>query len=217
MSYDTSYESQPPVPNGDAAAKAKETAQEAATQVREVVSEAKEQAKEVAVELKAQAHELLDRTQSGLRDEAQARTERAAQSLRTLSTQVTALRDGHPDQAGPLLNYVDQAQQRLTSYADGLQQRGFQGVIDDVTQFARRRPALFLASCAGAGFMLARMAKSQSAAPTAGASSSPRSTAAYRPATAQLPPPAWDEPPTTGTGQYGMATASGAAGGQVRP
>jgi hypothetical protein len=143
----------------EAAAPAKEVAHEAASQAKAVATEAKEQVREVASDVKAQAEELVHRTQDGLRNEAQSRTQQAADSLRTLGSQMEALRNGDTDRAGPVLRYVDEAQRRVSTLADRLQQRGFQGLVDDVSSFARRRPGLFLAACAGTGFVVTRLVR----------------------------------------------------------
>ena len=79
--------------------------------------------------------------------------------MRTLSDQVSALAEGRPDDAGPLAGYLDDAQVRVSSIADRLEQGGPQGLLDDVTAFARRRPIVFLAAAGAAGFLAGRLAR----------------------------------------------------------
>jgi len=134
---------------------------EAKQQGKEVVGEATQQAREVANEARDQARAVISQAQSEVRDQAQAQTQRAASGLRTLSQQLEALRQGRVDEAGPLMDYVGQAQTKVNEFAQRLDNRGLDGVLSDVSRFARRRPGAFLLACAGAGFALARMVKSQ--------------------------------------------------------
>ena len=48
---------------------------------------------------------------------------------------------------------------RVSAFAERLDTNGPQGLLDDVTLFARRRPIVFLAAAAGAGFMIGRLAR----------------------------------------------------------
>ena len=41
-----------------------------------------------------------------------------------------------------------------------LEDRGIEGVVDDVSRFARRRPGVFLLAAAGAGFVVGRFVRS---------------------------------------------------------
>jgi hypothetical protein len=59
---------------------------------------------------------------------------------------------------------VNEAQQRVQSYAATLQQRGPQAIVDDIAGFARSRPLRFLALAGVAGFAAGRLARSGAAA-----------------------------------------------------
>jgi hypothetical protein len=59
--------------------------------------------------------------------------------------------------------YADQARRKVDEFANRLDREGIDGLASDLTRFARRRPGLFLLSCAGAGFALARVVRSQAA------------------------------------------------------
>jgi hypothetical protein len=132
---------------------AKETVSEAATQLRSVASEAKDQVGQFA----QQAAEEF-------REQADGRSAQAAQGLRSLSSQMDALANGRVDQAGTLVRFVQDGQSRVTSLAERLEQRGAQGVIDDIGAFARRRPGLFLLCAAGAGLAVGRMVRANATA-----------------------------------------------------
>jgi len=135
---------------------ASDVAGHATDAARDVAGQAKEQVKNVANEAGAQARELLDRTRSELRDQAQVRTDRVATGLRSVSEQLTALAEGRPEDAGQLTGYARQAQQQVSQFASRLESGGFEGAMRDMASYARRRPMVFLAGCAAAGFFLGR-------------------------------------------------------------
>jgi hypothetical protein len=162
--------------------KAKQVAGEVGDQAKQVASEAKEQARQVAGDIKEQAREVLGEARTEFRQQAESGTKRAADGIRTLGSQIEALRDGRPDEAGPIAGYADQARRKIEEVATRLDQGGLDGMIADVSRFARRRPGLFLLACTGAGFAVARLARSQ-----AGSAAEPSVASASRPVS--LPPP----------------------------
>jgi len=165
--------------------KAKQIAGEAGEQAKQVASEAKEQARQVAGEIKDQARDVLHEARSEFRQQAESGTKRAADGIRTFGSQIEALRDGRTDEAGPMVGYADQARRKIDEVATRLDRDGLDGVIADLSRFARRRPGLFLLACTGAGFAVARLARSQAGStsePSAWASSGPTSLAAPNPA-----------------------------------
>ena len=143
--------------------RASQAASEAAGTGREVASTAADQARNVVHDARDQARSLVDQTQSELRDQAQAKTQSAAAGLRTLESQVRALAEGRPEDAGPVPGYLGEVHSRIALVADRLENGGSQGVLDDVARFARRRPFMFLLAAGGAGFLAARLVRSQAA------------------------------------------------------
>jgi ElaB/YqjD/DUF883 family membrane-anchored ribosome-binding protein len=138
---------------------ASDVATTATSGAKDAASEAATQAKVVAGEAKRQVGHVVDQTRHELSQQADQRTRQAAGGLRTLSDQVSALADGRPGDAGPLAGYLDDARSRVSSLADRLEAGGPQGVLDDVTSFARRRPIVFLAAAGAAGFVVGRLAR----------------------------------------------------------
>lgn len=59
-----------------------------------------------------------------------------------------------------LASYVDMASDQLRRFADHIRQRGVSDMLDDVHNFARRRPALFIGGAFLAGLGIARFLKS---------------------------------------------------------
>jgi hypothetical protein len=164
MTYPETQESgrmPPDVQSQGGSTTAKEAVQSTAGTVqdsaKDVASEIKTEARAVASEASDQARRLYATTKDELVGQAEAKTDQAAQGLRRLSDQVGALAEGRIEDAGPLQGYARDAQDRLMRFAGRLESGGPQGVLDDVTRFARRRPLVFIGACAGAGFLLTRV------------------------------------------------------------
>jgi hypothetical protein len=139
---------------------ASHVASTAADNAKQIASEATTQAIAVVQQTKEQVTNLLDQTLQEVRQTAQHKGEQAATGLRTLADQLSALANGQPDQAGQLQRYVQEAQDRVSSFATRLENDGPQAVLGDVADFARRRPAVFLMMAAGAGFAIGRLLRS---------------------------------------------------------
>jgi hypothetical protein len=73
--------------------------------------------------------------------------------------ELQALLDGRPDEAGRTADFARQASSRLEGMADRADELGVRGVVEEVGDFARRRPALFLAGATFAGVLVGRMAR----------------------------------------------------------
>ena len=59
-----------------------------------------------------------------------------------------------------LASYVDMASDQMRRFADQIRERGVADMMDDVGQFARRRPALFIGGAFLVGLGIARFLKS---------------------------------------------------------
>lgn len=170
---------------GTAAEEAKSLAGTAQQEAQSVSQTAKEQLADVAGEAKRQASQLVDQASTGLQQQAETQTQRAAQMLRDYDSEVQALLDGRPQDAPHLVQRLQQGSGQLSGLADRLDQRGPQGLLSDVEDFARRRPGLFLLGCALAGFAATRVLRASKQA-----QDTPR----------QLPPaPTYSRPSTVGT------------------
>ena len=183
-----------------AADQGKQVAATAAQETKQVAGQAMDQVHAVAGEAKAQARTLLDQARTDVRSQADQQTERIADGLRGLAGQVQALLDGRTEEAGPLPDLAKQATSQIESLAGRLGDGGLDGVVEDVTRFARRKPGLFLAGAAALGFVGGRLLRGVQAAQQQGLGQT--SSSAAMPATGQSPPlPA----PVGGT--YAGATA----------
>ena len=158
---------------------------------REVMSEAAQAASQVKQQASAQTRELLEQAQNRLRDQAASQTTRASGAIRDVSQQLKSMAEARPESGGVAENGVRQAAERLDQLAARLEERGLEGTVDDVRQFARQRPGLFLLGATAAGFAVGRLAKGLQAAKEAENGSTARtldirvSSAAARP---DLPP-----------------------------
>jgi len=154
-----------------AAERASQVAGVARDEARDVAGAVREEAKAVASEAATQVHNVVDSTRSALRTQAHQNTERASGALGDLGSQFRALAEGDREGAGALGRYADEAGARLRSMADRLNRKGFDGVVDDVQAFARRRPGAFLAIAAASGFVAGRLFRGAQAAPSSETSS----------------------------------------------
>lgn len=175
---------------------ASDTASTAAEEAKKVASQVSGTARSVVEEAKGQVSGLAEQARADLRDQASQRAGQAASGMRTLSDQLQALADGRPQEAGPLSSYFDEARAKVATVASRLDEGGIDGLIDDVSAFARRRPALFLVAAGGAGFLAGRLLRSGAQA----AKEADDSTEfASRPSYESTPDPGYElAPPTLG-------------------
>ncbi|MBT2439448.1 hypothetical protein J7E93_04780 [Streptomyces sp. ISL-36] len=133
----------------------------------EVAGTAKEQAANVAGEAKAQARDLVGEVREQLQGQAHSQTRSLAQNVRRLADELREMSEnGKPESsaAGVVRQLADGGRQ----VADRIEQKGPEGLVGDLQDFARRRPGVFLAGAALAGFAAARVGKGVSAAGSAG-------------------------------------------------
>jgi ElaB/YqjD/DUF883 family membrane-anchored ribosome-binding protein len=126
----------------------------------EVASSARDQAGEVARTARSETQQVVDRTRSAVETEARQRTEALAHSVRNVGDGLRALADGRPEDAGPVAGYARDAASRVGDVAQRLESRGYDGLVDDVSRFARRRPGVFLAGAGLLGFAIGRIIRS---------------------------------------------------------
>jgi len=145
---------------GTAVGQTKVVARTADADLRELADTVRTQADQVKGELAGQAREMLAETQGQLRQQADVQASRVASVLFEVGTQAAALSEGRPAQAGPLVDYAEQAAEWLDNAASLIEDRGLDGLAADVVDFARRRPAVFLAGAAVVGFGIGRVIRS---------------------------------------------------------
>jgi hypothetical protein len=145
----------------------KDTAKEQAASVagdakagtQHVAGVTKDEAGKVASEVKSQAQDLIAQTRDQLREQTGVQQERAAGSLRTLSDELRDMGD-KSESTGLAGELVSQAAQRAGSAASYLEGRDPGTLLKDVTDFARRRPGLFVGLAVIAGVAAGRLTRS---------------------------------------------------------
>ncbi|MEU9980899.1 hypothetical protein [Streptomyces sp. NPDC050856] len=165
----------------------------------DVAGTAKEQAGNVAGEATAQVRDLAGEVRSQLQEQARSQTRNLAENVRRLADELREMSDnGKPGStaAGVVRQIADGGHQ----VASRVESRGPDGLLDDLRGFARRRPGMFLAGAALAGFAVARAGKGVSAAGSGdgGDGGERRDTDRPVPATGAIP--AGGEPTTPGSG-----------------
>ncbi|MFD3808706.1 hypothetical protein ACFWSF_14895 [Streptomyces sp. NPDC058611] len=149
--------------------KAGESASLVGGKAAEVGGTAKEQAANVVGEATAQARDLVGELRTQLTGQAETQTQRLAENVRRLSQELRELgENGKPDST--MADVARQIADGGHQVAAHVEKRGPDGLISDLQSFARRRPGVFLAGAALAGFVVARAGKSVSAAASSPAS-----------------------------------------------
>lgn len=126
-----------------------------------VASTAADEASNVKQEVGTQARNLLGEVRTQLSEQATTQQERAAGGIRSVSDELRSMADS-ADSGGVASSLVSQAATRAGDVAGWLESRDPSGLLDDVKNFARRRPGVFIALAAGAGIVVGRLAKSLS-------------------------------------------------------
>lgn len=126
---------------------------------RELTGEARDQLQTVAGEARDQARRALGTTTDELEAQLDQRLGDAAALARSRAGELRALAEGRPEDAGTTRELALKAGQRLDAMADRVEDLGVRGVVEEVSEFARRRPLLFLAGAAGAGLVVGRLAR----------------------------------------------------------
>ncbi len=186
-----------------ARSQAAELGSEVGGQAKAVAGEAKAQARMTVDEARNQARNLAGQARQELLGQADSKAGQAAAGLQSVAGQLQAMADGRPAEAGAMAGYAQQAADRVGAVAERLQSGGAQGLVDDVSSFARRRPGLFLLGAVGAGFLVGRLVRSGKAAMDEQDSSSPQALAAPRAGAVVSAPVPFDAPPLPSSAPVG--------------
>lgn len=138
---------------------ARSVAEDAAQSGKQTIDTAKQQAGEVANEAMSQARQLLDQTREQVTAQSTAQQEKAASGLRSLADELTGMASGTSPQQGLATDLARQAADRIQTAADFIENRQPSELLDEVRNFARRRPGMFLLGVAAAGFFGGRMTR----------------------------------------------------------
>ena len=143
---------------GTAKDEAAGVAQDAKGAAADVAGTAKDEAKQVVGEAKDQARHLWEQTRTEATDQAGTQQQRLASGLRSLGQELGEMA-GRGEQRGLASDLAGQASTRARDVADWLEQREPGDVLEEVRDFARRRPGAFLAAAAAIGLLGGRVTR----------------------------------------------------------
>jgi hypothetical protein len=141
----------------------KDVAQEEAGHLKEDV---KREAGSVAEEAKRQGRELMGETKERLREEADHQAGRTASGLRSMSNELRSMADNSEQPQSGVATWVRRGADEIDSFAGRLDRDGIDGVMRDVSDFARRNPTTFLVTTFGAGLVAGRLMRNMGGEPT---------------------------------------------------
>lgn len=128
---------------------------------REVAGTVKEQGREVARETRHQVRSVASDLRSSATQQARTQNQRLADGLRQASDQFGQMGPGDGSPAGRIVTQLGDGGRRAADY---LEDRGPEGLLDDVQEFARRKPGVFLVLAVAAGFAAGRLGRAAFAA-----------------------------------------------------
>jgi hypothetical protein len=157
----------------DKAAEAVDQGRQAAGQVAQ---SATERVQEVTHEAAKQARDLVGEARQNVTRQVGEQHRNLAGNLRSLSSELGSM-VSQSDQSGTATQLVSQARDRVDGLAGWLENREPGDVLDEVKNFARRRPGTFLLGALAAGVVVGRLTRGAIAAHTDDDGSSQQSSA----------------------------------------
>jgi hypothetical protein len=143
-------------PNEGAGERARSAAHDAGDQARGVADRGKEQAGRMAHEVTSQTSHLVDEAGRRARDRAGGQVHHLAGVLGEMGDDLERMADEARSET-PLRSLARDGATAMHSMSRRLEDDGFDGVLDDVRGFARRRPGLFVAGAFGLGLIGGRL------------------------------------------------------------
>ncbi|AIJ20673.1 hypothetical protein [Amycolatopsis methanolica] len=131
--------------------------EQAANSGRQVTGTAAEQTREVASEAQRQARNLRDQGVDQLREQARTSQQKAAVNLNSIADQLDRMSE--QSDSGMARDLVREVSQRAKKVASWLDSREPGDLADELRDFARRKPGLFLAGAAAAGLLAGRLTR----------------------------------------------------------
>lgn len=122
-----------------------------------VASTGKEQASRVAKDAMGQARDLYGQATSQLSEQAGVQQQKAAGTLHTFADDLGSMSQGA--QGGLAAELVQNLETRTRDIAGWLERHSPEDALDEVKQFAARRPGVFIALAAASGIVAARLTK----------------------------------------------------------
>lgn len=143
--------------NSELSGRTTEAAQTAKQGAQDVAGVAREQGRQVASEVGHQVRTVAQDLRGSVAGQASRQNDRLAQGLRTMADHLEKMAGQDDDTpAGQVVRRLGQSGRQTADY---LERQGPEGVLDDVQEFARRRPGTFLLAAAAAGFLVGRLGR----------------------------------------------------------
>jgi len=120
------------------------------------------QAQDMAGDVKETASHLTDSAKDTASSKVSGQKDRAVDGINQLTSAITQVGDQMRDQNPTIASFADSAAERLNQFSQTLDTRDVDELLDEVQQFARRQPALFLGGAFALGLLGARFLKSSS-------------------------------------------------------
>ena len=124
-----------------------------------VAGTAKERGQDVRRQAEHHVRGIVGETTEQLRGHAREETQRAGGALQSAGSQLQALADGRVEDAGVFGDYAQQAADTVNRWAETMQQRGFDGLLNDLRSYGSRRPGMYLLGAVAAGVVVSRFGR----------------------------------------------------------
>lgn len=139
---------------------AKGVAQDAKQSGRQVADTAKSEAQDVTQEAKGQAQELFHQFRGEVTGQASSQQQKAAGQLQSIAGELRSMAEANQGgSAGTATGLAREAADKVESFAGWLESREPADLLDEVRDFARRKPGTFLAAAGVVGFLGGRMVR----------------------------------------------------------
>lgn len=133
------------------------TTDEAKAQAKNLAGSTRDEAASVADEAKAQARNVLDDARTMVDEQSRTQRDRVVETARSFSGDLQQMVESGPD--GIARDLARQVAEKVRALGEQMDGREPSDILDDVRDFARRRPGLFLLGALGAGVAFGRLAR----------------------------------------------------------
>jgi len=123
------------------------------------VDTSKAEIRSVADDVRSEAKDVLAQSREQLRRQSDEQFRNMAGTLSDISRQLARLAEGQPE-SGIVLDATNGLADTVGQLGERFQRDGIDGALRDATQFARRRPGVFLLASVGGGLLLGRVLRS---------------------------------------------------------
>ncbi|HEY9379218.1 MAG TPA: hypothetical protein VIQ02_19235 [Jiangellaceae bacterium] len=163
-----------PPSNTETTGKVQQAASTASDEAGRVADVAKEQAQEVASEVGTQARDLVGELKTQVRDQSVLQRDRLSETLRQFGDDLDEM-NRSTTSSGLASDLAGQAASKAREFSSFLNDHEPGDLIEQIRDFARRRPGAFLLSAAIAGVVAGRLTRGAVASSSADTSSASRS------------------------------------------